>query len=174
MKIMRRYGKVMTMSAAALAMTAALTIQSASAYFTTYVEASGGHEVSLGSKTDITEEVSEKTKHVTVTNTGTNECFVRARVFSGSKVVCTTSGTNWTLGADDYWYYGPVLAPGAATEVLDVKIEIKSGENPDNFNVVVIQECTPVIYDEAGNPGADWNSVFEGYENNSRREEADN
>ena len=36
MKMMNRYGKVIAMSAAALAMTAALSVEGAMAYFTTY------------------------------------------------------------------------------------------------------------------------------------------
>ena len=34
----------------------------------------------------------------------------------------------------------------------------------DSFNVVVIQECTPVVYDESGNATADWTTVFSDYE----------
>lgn len=178
MKIMGRYGKVMVMSAAALAMTAALTIQSASAYFTTYVEASGGEVVSLGATTEIEEEqVTNLTKHVSVyNNSGVNECFVRVKVFSGNQVTCTpVENNNWTSGEDGYWYYGPVLGPKAKTDILDVKIELKDPEEaPDSFNVVVIQECTPVIYDEEGNPKADWNSVIKGDNDNTGREEAGN
>ena len=47
MKRIGKYSKVIAMSAAALAMTAALSIQSSMAYFTTYVSAGGGGEVSL-------------------------------------------------------------------------------------------------------------------------------
>lgn len=175
MKIMRRYGKVMTMSAAALVMTAALTIQSASAYFTTYAEASGGEVVSLGATTKIEETVENKTKRVSVVNTSeTNECFVRVKVFSGSQVTCTPSGSNWTYNAsDEYWYYEPVVAPGGNTDILEVTITIKEEEkdNTDSFNVVVIQECTPVIYNsETGNP--DLNASWKGY-SDSDREGAD-
>ena len=176
MKIMRRYGKVITMSAAALAMTAALTVESSMAYFTTYAEAEGSQVVSLGATTDITETVTNKTKHVTVKNTSeTNECFVRVKVFSGRQVVCTPQGQNWSLGDDDYWYYGPVLAPGESSEVLDVTINIDGlGENPDSFNVVIVQECTPAIYSEDGTPEADWDVTYTDFEDNTGRKEADN
>lgn len=159
MKIMNRYGKVIAMSVAALAMTAALTVESAMAYFTTYTEAGGSGIVSLGPKTEIDETVSEMTKHVTIKNTSINECFVRVKVFSGTDVACTPAGGNWSYKeGDGYWYYGPIMAPGETAEVLDIKIEYK-GEQPQDFNVVVVQECTPAIYDEGGNATANWDAV---------------
>lgn len=158
MKMMNRYGKVIAMSAAALAMTAALSVEGAMAYFTTYTEAGGSGTVSLGPKTEIDEDVSEMTKHVTIRNTSANECFVRVKVFCGTDVTCTPEGRNWSHREDGYWYYGPVVAADETAEVLDVKIEYK-GEQPQDFNVVVVQECTPVIYDEGGNATADWDAV---------------
>ena len=57
------------MSAAALGLVAALTIESSMAYFTTYVSAEGGYVVNIGARTEIQEEVSEMTKHITLLNT---------------------------------------------------------------------------------------------------------
>lgn len=166
MKRISNYKKMMAVTAAALAMIIALGLEDAMAYFTTYTEAAGSHTVSLGAtSTEIDETVSEKTKHVTVRNTSDSyECFVRVKVFSGKDVTCTPSGTNWTYQDDGYWYYGPVVAPGGVTEVLDVSIQLDSSKEEEitEFNVVVIQECTPVIYDEDGNPSADWNAVYTG------------
>ena len=48
MKFMEKYGKLIAMSAVALGMTAALTIESSLAYFTTYVSAGGGGVVISG------------------------------------------------------------------------------------------------------------------------------
>ena len=31
----------------------------------------------------------------------------------------------------------------------------------DSFNVVVVQECTPVLYTEDGTPYADWNKKID-------------
>ena len=82
MKVFKKYGKVMLMSAAALGMTAAMTIQSASAFFTTYVSAGGGQTVSLSSETEILEDVSQMTKHIMIQNTSqSNSCLVRVKVF---------------------------------------------------------------------------------------------
>ena len=48
--------------------------------------------------------------------------------------------------------------------ILDAKIGgLPEGFDKDSFNVVVIQECTPVAYDEAGNPTADWSTVYTDY-----------
>ena len=47
MKKMVKYGKLAGMTAAALGMTAALTLEGASAYFTTYVSAGGSQVVRL-------------------------------------------------------------------------------------------------------------------------------
>ena len=74
------------------------------------------------------------------------------------------------LGEDDYWYYRPILPAStdpdnpSQTTVLDAKIILPEGFDRDNFNVVVIQECTPVVYDESGNATADWTTVYSDYE----------
>ena len=34
-------------------------------------------------------------------------------------------------------------------------------DSEESFNVIVVQECTPVLYDEEGNPYADWNRVMD-------------
>ena len=165
MKFMEKYGRLIAMSAAALGMTAALTVESSLAYFTTYVSAGGGEVVNLGSSTVIDEEVEQMTKLITITNpSDRSDCFVRVKVFSGTSVTAEVSGdSNWRHGEDDYWYYTPVLAAGESTRsVLRVAINVPQGFDKDNFNVVVIQECTPVVYDEAGNAAADWNMVIGG------------
>ena len=48
MRFFEKNKKVLAMSAAALGMTAALTIESSLAYFTTYVSAGGSLTVNLG------------------------------------------------------------------------------------------------------------------------------
>lgn len=173
---------ILAMSAAALCMTGILTLEHAAAYFTTYVSAGGSHTVHLGSQTTIHEELSNMTKHISITNASQiNDCFVRVKVFYGSElnVSCqdkSESGNLWIYSKqDDFWYYRPVLPAGESTEILDVKIgDLPEGFDRDSFNVVVIQECTPVIYDEAGNPTADWNMVYTEYQDTAgpQREEA--
>ncbi len=56
---------------------------------------------------------------------------------------------------------------------------MKIGDFPEDFDkesfhVVVIQECTPVVYDSDGKATADWNTVYTDYEKiaDGRGEEA--
>lgn len=180
MKKLLEHKKLAVLSAAALFLTAALSIGNASAYFTTYVSAGGSHPVTLGARTELREDVSEMTKHISIENTSQiNDCYVRVKVFyAGPFEVSYTdrseSGNLWTYSeADGYWYYGAVLPAGGTTEVLDAKINLPEGFGQDSFNVVVIQECTPVVYDENGNPTADWNTVYTDYQETEQGEGAD-
>lgn len=175
MKKIENHKKIFVLSAAALCMIGALTLESASAYFTTYVSAGGSHVIHLGAEAEIYEELSDMTKHVSITNLSKiNDCFVRVKVFYSSEVAVSyqdksESGSLWTYSKEDgYWYYGPILPAGASTEILDVKIgDLPADFDKESFNVIVVQECTPVIYDEAGNPTADWNTVYTDYQETS-------
>lgn len=53
--------KIVVLSAAALVLAGSMTIHSAMAYFTTNVSAQGGYTLSLGSKTEIEENVEAMT-----------------------------------------------------------------------------------------------------------------
>lgn len=179
--MIKKYKKAVAMSAAALGLVAALTIESSMAYFTTYVSAEGGHVVNMGTRTEIQEEVSEMTKHITLLNTSDRgDCFVRVMVFYGEGVTVSYSDVegngDWYDGGDGYWYYRPVLPVGQKTSQLDVSIDttglVKPGEDPetateyikDKFNVVVVQECTPVLYDDNGEAYANWKTIYTDYE----------
>ena len=73
----------------------------------------------------------------------------------------TAPDGGWTDGGDGYWYYNDVLQAGQTTEKeLNITYKFPSGDQkPEEFNVVVIQECTPILYDEDGNAYADWDNV---------------
>ena len=160
--------KVAVMSAVALGMLASVTLPGASAYFTTYVSAGGSQVVHMGSRTEIHEDVVNMTKRVSITNTSqTSDCFVRVKVFCSSQLPVSYENESglWSEGEKGYWYYGPILPAGASTEILNVKIgDLPADYDRDSFNVVVIQECTPVVYDEEGNSTADWNQVYTEYQ----------
>ena len=157
------------------------TIQPAIAYFTTYVRAKGGHKVTLGDTTKITEEFSNWTKRVTIANEeGSAPVFIRAKVRYEGTYTIAVSGTGWTAQQEDgYYYYGEsqtqltVLDENQATSQLSVEIQgvptKSSGEGADNtafeqlkdgesFSVVVVYESTPVRYTANGTPYADWNA----------------
>ena len=147
---------------AALAVAAIMTagLGQAWAYFTTYAAAEGGYTINLGDRTEITEGFSDWTKRVTVTN-------VRVKAFGPSTCPLTYTGSGWTAGEDGYYYYGTPVPGGGNTEVLNIVINnIPTKEDGlevgDQFNVIVIYESTPVLYDEGGNPlPADWNATLD-------------
>lgn len=141
----------------ALLVTMGSGIQSAMAYFTTYVTARGTCPIFLSRETEIREEVSDWTKHLRIENTGEAECFVRVRAFSGSKYPLTyTPGENWTQEEDGWWYFSAVLAPGAQTSQLSITVGGVEETDPQDFQVAVVQEHTSVLYTPEGLPYADW------------------
>ncbi len=164
-----------------LALIVCATIQPAIAYFTTYVQAKGGHQISLGDTTTITESFSEWTKKVTIgNNDGSEPVFIRAKVLYTGKYNISVRGSGWTEKQDDgYYYFGSsqtaltVLNANEATTQLLVSItdvpEYSSEAGADNtafdqlkdgesFSVVVVYESTPVRYRPNGDPYANWDA----------------
>lgn len=138
-------------------------------YFTTYTEAAGGYPIQLGDRTDITEDFTEWTKHVTIANEpGSEPVYIRAKVFCGSQYTITYSGEGWTWNEEDgYYYYNYAVEGGKSTESLNLKID-GIPENPEDlerFNVVVIYESTPVKYHEDGSAytveETDWDEILD-------------
>lgn len=157
--------KPLIMAAATLALTGTLAVGSAMAYFTTYSTAGGGVTMNMGfTETVPNEEVDENGKHITITNTGDYDCFVRVKAFAPVELTYNAPDGGWTDGGDGYWYYDEVLPAGETTShELNITYKFPSGdEKPEEFNIVVIEECTPVLYQEDGTPYADWNHVITG------------
>ena len=158
--------KTLGLAGAALFLTAGLSVGSAMAYFTTYTQVSGGVSLSLGTTSTIPEEtVEDWTKHVTIENTGDIDCFIRVRAFAGSQYQDSLvySGENWSLAADGYYYYSEILSPGETSGELLIAID--NMESNQSFNVIVVQESAPVIYDGDGNPIGDWDHILDSGEN---------
>ncbi len=191
MKIIQRYKKTLAMSVAALGLLAGLTLESSMAYFTTYVSAGGSQTVNLEAQTKIYEDVEQMAKQIQIKNTSTKgDCFVRVKVFYGGgldvRFVDVDKKGNWEERGDGYWYYKPVLPMGEKTSRFDVTIDTKNLEKPstnpdevveyikDKFNVIVVQECTPVRYDADGTPKADWNTIYTDFVEVEGGEEAGN
>ncbi len=145
---------------AAIVLIAGIGVQSAMAYFTTYVTAEGGYEITLGSQTTVEEEVEDMTKHITISNTGKSACYVRVKVFSGSQITISFSGDErWVYNEDDgYYYYEEIVPVGGSTKQLLAEITVPE-DYMDEFNVIVVQECTAVLYTEDGTAYADWENV---------------
>lgn len=158
--------KTLGLAGAALFLTAGLSVGSAMAYFTTYTQVSGGVTLSLDTtSTTPNERVEDWTKHVTIENTGDTDCFVRVRAFAGSQYQDSLvySGENWSLAADGYYYYSEILSPGETSGELLIAID--NMESNHSFNVIVVQESAPVIYDGDGNPIGDWDHILDSGEN---------
>ena len=155
--------KPVVLAAAALVLTASAFADDAMAYFTTYSSATGSVTMDLGfTETVPEEEVDAEGKHVRIANVGDYDCFVRVKIFSVIEVGYEPS-EGWTQGSDGYWYYEPVLAAGETTPELLITYELPDASEEggtDEFDIIVVQECTPVVYDEAGNPIPDWDNVI--------------
>jgi hypothetical protein len=155
-----RSKKITLLAAAALVLVLGVSVGTAMAYFTTYATAKGGVPVTLGAETTIHEEYDNWKKTISIENTGEVPVFVRAQVIAGSQFTITAEGTGWSQGKDGYWYYSEALPVGGTTANLVASIA-KSEDVESSFNVVVVQECTPVMYDANGKAvtaeNADWN-----------------
>lgn len=155
--------KPVVLAAAALALTAAVYAGDAMAYFTTYSSAEGSVAMDLGfTETVPGDDVDEEGKHVWVENVGDYDCFVRVKIFSVIDVGYEP-GDGWTEGSDGYWYYEPVLPAGEKTQEILVTYDFPDASeegSPDEFDIIVVQESTPVVYDEAGNPIPNWDNVI--------------
>lgn len=160
---MRSSKKSLCLAGAALLLAGSVTAGSAMAYFTTNATASGSAQVSLGfTQTEPNETFGEKSKHITIANTGERDCFVRVKVFAGETYQSGLSieGKGWELGEDGYYYYKEVVPAGTSTpDELVVTIDTMGSEQ--DFNVIVVQESTPVLYDASGTPYADWNVIMD-------------
>lgn len=157
--------KTIGLTAAALMMTASIGVGSAMAYFTTYAQAKGGVALELGfTDTEVEEDVIDEKKQLQLKNTGDYDCYVRLKALTGAAYASSITyaekdgSGKWTPGADGYYYYSDIVAPGGVTSQLDVGFQFPT-EEPKDFNIIIIQECTPVLYDEDGNPYADWNEI---------------
>ena len=148
--MMKHKNLILTALAAAMVLTGAMG--SAYSYFTTNAEAAGAATISLGSRTEVQEEFSNWTKHVTVTSTEDSEpVYVRVKAFCGSEysLVYSDSEGNWTPGSDGYYYYTKVLPESSTTPNLFTQVTIAK-DIPDDvlkdFNIYVEAESIQVGY----------------------------
>lgn len=153
-----------TLAGAAFAAVLALgaAVGPALAYLTTYTSASGGVDVAVGPKVEPNEDTDGLKKTITLKNTGENSCFVRVKIFY-STVAATlqepVTGNGWikddSLKDCECWEYTSVLEPENVTNPLTLEFTVKD-DYDNNFNVVVVEEYVPALYDEDGEPYADW------------------
>lgn len=160
--------RAICLAAAAVALTGTLAVGSAYAYFTTYSEAKGNVVFQMGeTRTEPHEEVKEGKKIVSIENTGDYDCYIRVKAYAGNNYNLSYAdggSGKWYDGGDGYWYYKDILEAGSTSETVLVNIPkelLEDITDEKDLNVIVIQECTPVQYDDDGEPYADWNVTFE-------------
>lgn len=164
--------KTALLASAAIALAAGASAGTSLAYFTTYASAGGRVQVALGfPQTDTQDDVRDWTKHVSIENTGERECFVRVRILAGEKyrdsLIYSSESDLWVQEEDGYWYYRNILEPGTATEELLIRLDraaLDSMTEPGTgfeFNVIVVQENTAVLWAEDGSPYGDWENGAE-------------
>lgn len=147
----------------ALALAVSVSIPAAMAYFTTNARAYGSVQIPLGGTTTIEETMGEWSKTLTISaDPDSQPMWVRARAYAPDGVALNyTPGEGWTKDGDWYYYTTPLasVTPAPAgtvskTTTLVVAIDpIKVDEVglvPDGFEVPVIYESAPVLYDENG------------------------
>ena len=160
--------KTLCLAAAALLLAASAAVGSVYAYFTTYALAGGRVVFEMGHTETIPhEDVTDGKKIVSIENTGDYDCYVRVRAYAGSQyqdgLEYSDESRKWYDGGDGFWYYKDILPAGEISGAITVSIpsglfeDVLEGEK--DLNVIVIQECTPVVYDEKGEPYADWSAA---------------
>ena len=160
---MKKSKLTITLALFAVVLISAAGLGKSGAYFTTYAEAEGALTIALGEETRIVETFSDWTKHVSISNAENSNypVFVRVKAFCASYEL-TYSGDGWTLGDDGFYYYADPVEAGSASGILDIHIDHVPANIEDpgrKFNVVVVSECTPALYDEDGNVYCDWNDI---------------
>ncbi|SFH97901.1 hypothetical protein SAMN04487830_11546 [Pseudobutyrivibrio sp. OR37] len=173
-----KYKKYLLVATAAI-LVATASIKPAMAYFTDSQTATGARTIKLGDSklTPPEDTVSNMIKTVKISNTGDYEVFVRVKAIApeGVKVeLSDDSSSKWKLVGDYYYYLssdtedvennGQVLSVDETTEPLKLKIEEPTAEKlkGQNFNVVIVQEATKVLYHSNGKTFADWKLKING------------
>lgn len=162
--------KTISLALMALILTLGISVGGVMAYFTTYTEAKGEVVMDLGfPNTGIEEHVVDGKKEIKLLNTGDYDCYVRLKALTGdaykdSLVYSEPDGAGkWAPGADGYYYYSDIVGAEEMTNQINVgfsfPVEEEGKEPPADFNVIIIQESTQVLYEEDGTPYADWNKL---------------
>ena len=137
-----------------------LAVGTAIAYFTAHTEATGSVPVALGASTEFKEEIKDLDKVITISNKGPEAVWVRAKAYSAYAL--TYKGSNWSKGEEDFYVYSKILEAGQTADTLTVSITAPADEVTEEFNVIVVYECTKVMYDDEGNLlDPDWNLEIE-------------
>ena len=165
----RSYKKNICLAGLALLLVAGLLVETAMAYFTTYKVAEGGVKLNFGyAEMMLSETVNleAQQKEITVKNAGDAACYVRIKAFAGEEnkddlyYVEPGDAGKWGPGTseDGFYYYSEIVPANGSTTPIHVGFFLPEGEEAMEFNVIIIEESTPVLYDAQGEPYADWDA----------------
>jgi predicted ribosomally synthesized peptide with SipW-like signal peptide len=132
----------------ALVLVLSLSMGMTFAYFSDRTEAKGGATLTLGGKTEIEETVTDKSKEVGIKNIGETDVLVRVGIYGPSTMTeITYSGNDWEK-IGDFYYYKHILPAGESAK-SNITATIAGPEGVvQNFDVVVVNECVQVTYDD--------------------------
>lgn len=130
----------------AMALVLSLSVGMTFAYFSGHTEAKGEAVVHLVGKTEIVEQVDENSKVIVIKNIGNTDVLVRVGVYAPAATEVTPA-EGWTQKQGDFYYYEEILPVNGETSKIDVTIKGPVGE-VENFDVVVVNECVPVTYND--------------------------
>lgn len=153
----------------AAALTLAVAVPQAFAYFTARTASDGSVPLVLGATTGMNDTYADLAKTVSVTNTEGAPVWVRVQVFVGQtyrdKVAVTPASGAWA--SQGAWYVCTTpLAAGQTTPPITIDISgvpaEALGEDPASFGVAVVYETCPVVWNADGVPAApDWSAPLE-------------
>ena len=128
------------------------------AYFSATDTAEGAAMLNLKGETKI-DEGDKEFKQIVITNTGKADLIVRVKLFGvDDTLMDVTIPSGWAAG-DNGWYYFKTVLPGGqspqATTGSPIEVKLKENLTPkqiaelgDSFEVTVVHEATPIVYDE--------------------------
>ena len=106
-------------------------------------------------------ESEQDTAHIIVKNNQSQKVYARARAIINEEVYsCSYSGESWESRGDEYYYYNNIIENNGSAEELLIHIDNipfpEESLDGETFNVSIIVETAKVLYDEGGNPYAEW------------------
>ena len=127
------------------------------AYFSDTDKAEGAAALNLKGETKI-EEGDKDFKQIVITNTGKADLLVRVKLFGADEKVVTVSVPDGWAAGDGGWYYYRTILPGnqetQATTGEPIEVKLREDLTPkqiaelgDAFDVTVVHEATPIVYD---------------------------
>lgn len=92
-----------------------------------------------------------------------NETWVRIKIFIIPRATYTVTGLEQSNGwkqnlSDEYYYYTSILPSTEGTTIFTVTPN--QDDLHDTVKAIIVAECTPVIYDDEGNPTVDWTTTY--------------